>query len=118
VYRAHSDEERARLLRSYAVESSPRAAWALSWLARPGQKGTVEFFRKLILDRKLPLDSQIALDRGLSIIDRKKWVGSAAQVALHNRWRAAYKGLLPDSLAVLEAQRLWSPDRPTPFGFR
>lgn len=108
VYRAKSDKERGEMLRGYAIELSPRAAWAIACLARSGEKELVEFFRKLLANEKQPIASQVVLDGALVSVDGKNWEGSKEQTALYKRWRETYRGLgfqVPVPLQVLDAQR-------------
>ena len=114
VYQAASDEERAKLLKGYAVERNPRGAWALTWLGFSKDKELTEFFRKLLADEKLPIASQVAIEQGLLAVDTENWDSSKARQALYQRWRETYRGqFLPISLEVMDAQRIDS--RQPPF---
>lgn len=95
VSRAGSDDERLKLLRSYATEKSLVGAWAVAWLGRSADPASVALLVELATDRGLPLSSHLAIDATLTHLDgyrpELKWVGSKERLALHERWRELKK---------------------------
>lgn len=104
VYKANC-VERLKMLREYVYCGNPYvAAWSVYVLNKYKPNDMIPFFEKLIADPKLPVGSQVSIDKVFCDTIRKKWMFSKLRSTLLDRWVSG--GITETQDALIIAARI------------